>query len=164
MTVLGVWVAALHTLFTFSYIYKETPLYRFAEHTFVGATAGHFIVIAIQNILSKGWCPIASKGQYVYVLSIALGMMLFSRFYKKRALISHYPLALLIGVGTALAMRGAVQAEFLTQIASTIAPLYTLDAKAFNSFVIALTVISVLVHFLFTVEAKGSDELSWQDR
>jgi hypothetical protein len=151
----GIWVAALYTLFTFSYIYKENPFYRFAEHTFVGAAAGHFIVIAIQNILSKGWYPIVSKGQYIYVLSIVLGLMLFSRFYKKRAWISHYPLALLIGVGTALAMRGAIQAEFLTQVASTIAPLYTLTQKTFDNFVIALTVISALVYFLFTVEAKG---------
>jgi hypothetical protein len=84
-----------------------------------------------------------------------LGLMLFSRFVKKRAWISHYPIALLVGVGTALAMRGAIQAEFLTQIASTIAPLYTPNQKTFDSFVIALTVISALVYFLFTIEAKG---------
>jgi hypothetical protein len=52
-------------------------------------------------------------------------------------------------------MRGAIQAEFLTQVASTIAPLYTLTQKTFDNFVIALTVISALVYFLFTVEAKG---------
>jgi len=155
VTILGIWVAALYTLFTFSYIYKENPLYRFAEHTFVGAAAGHFVVIAYQNILSKGWYPIVSKGQYVYILSMILGLMLFSRLSKKQAWISYYPLALLVGVGTALAMRGAVQAEFLAQIASTITPLYTLNWKAFDDFVIALTVISALVYFLFTVEAKG---------
>jgi hypothetical protein len=155
ITTLGVWVAAIYTLLTFSFIYKENLLYRFAEYTFVGATAGHFIVIAYQNILTKGWYPIVSKGQYVYILSMILGIAMFARYSKKARWISNYPIALLIGVGTALAMRGGVQAEFITQIATTVVPLYTATTTTFNNVVIAATVIAVLVYFLFTVQTKG---------
>ena len=31
---LGVWVAAVLTLFIFSFLYKDNPLYKFAEHLF----------------------------------------------------------------------------------------------------------------------------------
>jgi hypothetical protein len=154
-TLTGIWVAALYTLFTFSFIYKETPIYRFAEYTFVGATAGHYIVIAYQSIKNYGWYPVVVKGQYIYVLPLILGLMMFSRLSKKQSWISYYPIALLVGAGTALAIRGTIQAEFLTQITSTIAPLLAPTLTAFNNIVIAVTVISTLIYFLFTVEAKG---------
>jgi hypothetical protein len=155
IAVAGIWVAAFYTLLTFSFIYKESAIYRFAEYTFVGATAGHYIVIAYQSIVNKGLYPVVRQGQYIYILPLILGLMMFSRFSKKQSWISYYPIALLVGVGTALAMRGTIQAEFLAQITSTIAPLFAPSLTAFNNLVIAITVISVLIYFLFTVETKG---------
>ena len=37
----GVWCAALLTLFIFSFLYKDNPFYKFAEHLFVGVSAGY---------------------------------------------------------------------------------------------------------------------------
>jgi len=37
--------AALLTLFVFSFLYKDNPLYKFAEHLFVGVSAGYYIVL-----------------------------------------------------------------------------------------------------------------------
>lgn len=154
VTITGLWVAALFTLFTFSFIYKENRLYRFAEHTVVGASAGHYSVIAYQSILDKGWYPLVS-GQYLYLLPMILGFLIFSRFTKKYGWTSFYPVALLVGLGTGLAVRGTVQAEFLAQITSTVRPLYIYGYETLNNIIITVTVISVLVYFLFTVEPKG---------
>jgi len=41
---IGIWAAALLTLAIFSFLYKENPIYRFAEHLLVGVSAGYYLV------------------------------------------------------------------------------------------------------------------------
>ncbi len=43
--ILGAWVAVFLTLGIFSYLYKDNPFYKIAEHLFVGISAGYFIRI-----------------------------------------------------------------------------------------------------------------------
>ena len=48
---LSVWLAALLTLFIFSFLYKDNPLYKFAEHLFVGVSAGYYIVLNFWTVV-----------------------------------------------------------------------------------------------------------------
>src|SRR3972149_1763117 len=43
------WVAAFLTLCVFSFLYKDNPFYRFAEHLFVGAAAGYLLAVQYQE-------------------------------------------------------------------------------------------------------------------
>ena len=38
------------TLAIFSFLYRDNPVYRFAEHLFVGVAAGYWIVIQFHTI------------------------------------------------------------------------------------------------------------------
>ncbi len=51
----GVWVAALLTIFAYSYLYKDNPMFKFAEHLFVGIGAAQAIVMGYQNIVEQAW-------------------------------------------------------------------------------------------------------------
>ncbi|MFQ6674406.1 MAG: hypothetical protein ACE5GH_06445 [Fidelibacterota bacterium] len=42
LQVVGAWIAVLLTLSTFSYLYKDNPFYKAAEHIFVGVSAGYW--------------------------------------------------------------------------------------------------------------------------
>jgi len=42
---IGVWIAAGLTLCVFSFLYKDNPFYKFAEHLFVGVSAGYYIAL-----------------------------------------------------------------------------------------------------------------------
>ena len=58
--IIGAWLAALLTLSILSFLFKENPVYKAAEHLFVGISAGWGVVIAywqvIQpNLLSNLW-------------------------------------------------------------------------------------------------------------
>ena len=44
-TILGAWVAVFLTLGIFSYLYKDNPFYKMAEHLFVGVSAGYWTAI-----------------------------------------------------------------------------------------------------------------------
>src|SRR5437867_4655624 len=58
-TDLSVWIAALLTLFAFSFLYKDNPLYKFAEHLFVGVSAGYYIVLNFWTVVIPNlWDPL----------------------------------------------------------------------------------------------------------
>ena len=46
-----VWVAFVLTLMAFSYLLGDNPIFRLAEHLFVGTAAGYAVVVAYHNIL-----------------------------------------------------------------------------------------------------------------
>jgi len=49
--ILGIWIAAFLTLAILSLVIKENPIYRFAEHIFVGVSAGYGLVNTIQQAI-----------------------------------------------------------------------------------------------------------------
>ena len=58
MEILGIWIAAFLTLCIYSFLYRDNPFYRFAEHLFVGISVGYGIVIAIhQGFIPLAWEP-----------------------------------------------------------------------------------------------------------
>jgi hypothetical protein len=55
---LGIWVAAFFTLAIFSFLYRDNPFYKFAEHAFVGISAAYWMVVGfwttvIPNLVAK---------------------------------------------------------------------------------------------------------------
>lgn len=48
-------LGGLATLALYSILYKENPIYRFAEHVFLGLAAGYLVVISWTQILSTQW-------------------------------------------------------------------------------------------------------------
>jgi hypothetical protein len=58
--ILGVWLAAFLTLAIFSYLYKDNPFYRIAEHIFVGVSAGYWVSMSFwtqlqPNMFGRLW-------------------------------------------------------------------------------------------------------------
>ena len=55
---LQVWCAAALTLMIFSFLYRDNPFYKFAEHLFVGVSAAYWMVQGfwqdiVPNLLAK---------------------------------------------------------------------------------------------------------------
>ena len=48
---LGIFVAAFFTLALFSFLYRDNPFYKFAEHAFVGISAAYWMVVAFWAVL-----------------------------------------------------------------------------------------------------------------
>lgn len=65
--IVGAWIAVFLTLAIFSYLYKDNPFYKIAEHIFVGVSAGYWAAIyfwtQIQpNLFGRLW-PVLHEGQ-----------------------------------------------------------------------------------------------------
>jgi len=48
---IGIWIAAILTLAIYSFLYKDNPIYKAAEHLFVGLSAGFILTRTFINIL-----------------------------------------------------------------------------------------------------------------
>lgn len=141
-----VWLAAFLTLAMFSLaIYKENPVYRLAEHAFIGIGAGHAIVTGIQSIQTSGWNPLVKHGEYSLIIPMILGLLLFTKYIKPISHLSRIPMAIVVATGAGLGLRGAVQAQLLNQISATFLPL-----TSFNNIVIVVGFVVGTSYFLFT--------------
>ena len=57
---LGLWVSAFFTLAMLSFLYRDNPFYKIAEHAFVGISAAYWMVMAfwstlVPNLFGKLW-------------------------------------------------------------------------------------------------------------
>ncbi len=46
-----VWLAAIFTLFVYTFLYKDNPFYKLAEHIMVGLGAGYFTAVIYHNVI-----------------------------------------------------------------------------------------------------------------
>ena len=175
----GVWVGALLTLFAFSFLYRDNPFYRLAEHLFVGVSAGYYMILSYWTVLhprlvvpltlafqGRGADPArpgflaAGPGDYRALLLIPalLGLLLLTRLSSRVGWLSRVSLAIVIGVYAGLRTTGFAQADLVAQVQASLRPLwrggdfgYGIDAIVF-----AVGLVSTLLFFLFTRERTGA--------
>jgi hypothetical protein len=93
---LGIWLASLVTLCIFSFLYKDNPFYKFAEHLFVGISAGYGITLEYYNVfLPNLWKPLTQEGRLILIVPLIFGILLFTRFIRKYSWFSRWPMALI---------------------------------------------------------------------
>ena len=69
--IIGVWVAVFLTLCIFSFLYKDNPFYKSAEHIFVGISAGYAFTLSfwdeiVPNLFGRLW-PSGSESDNIFV-------------------------------------------------------------------------------------------------
>jgi hypothetical protein len=143
---IGIWVAAAYTLMIYSYPYKDTPLFKFAEHTMIGLGIAITTIMGIRNILDIAVGSIVNKGEFAWIIPILLGLALFTRYSRQYAWLSRWPLALLVGVGIGVSMGSSVDASFLAQIRSTVTGVNTL-----NKALLGIMIIITITYFIFSI-------------
>ncbi len=169
MEVFGVWVAAFFTLCIYSFLYRDNPFYRFGEHLFVGLSVGYGIVFSIhQGLIPFGWNPFweaVTKLEFMGLLKlipIAIGLLFFSRLVPKYSWLIRYPIAILIGIGSGLAIPNVMEASIFRQVHGTLAPFAQIHAGAlgpfeiFGAILMLVGVICTLTYFFFSIEHRGA--------
>ena len=106
---LGIWIAAILTLAIYSFLYKDNPIYRFAESLLIGLSVGFLLVVAFETtIVPKALEPVAADftrvfvggqismiGSFIWVLvPLVLGLLMFARFLPSAGWVSRISLAL----------------------------------------------------------------------
>jgi len=148
---IGIWIAAGLTLLVFSFLYKDNPFYRFAEHLYVGVSVGYTIAqVWYETVVKLVWYPMKQEGDFTVLIPTAIGLLMFSRFVPKYRWLIRWPLAFMIGVSAGASIPRTMQSLIFKQMEATIQPLTSI-----NLIIIALGLLFTLIYFYFSVEHKG---------
>lgn len=142
------------TLAVMSFVFRENPVFRFAEHTLVGFAAAHSLLLAIQFLRSNAWAPLVEKGSYGYIAAFAFGAILLMRTSRQMAWISRWSVALVVGVAIGVGMRSVTVADIVSNARATMLPL-----NNFTNVVIVVCVVTVLYYFFMNKLGKATEVL-----
>ena len=163
---IGAWVAAGLTLFMFSFLYKDNPFFRFGEHLYVGISMGYTIVRIHYDVMVKSlYNPVVQEGKWVLLIAAFLGLLVLTRFIPKFSWLSRISFAVIVGFGSGVAIPRIISSNILQQVQGTLRPLLRADQPSFgmaqfNTLLILVGVITVLVYFFFSIEHRGAIRIS----
>lgn len=167
MATLGIWIAGFLTLAIFSFLYKDNPFYRLAEHIFAGLSAGYYLGLIWQSVIvqqladpmSQHWAGMFSGPdtgthikQFIFlVIAAILAMLIFARLFPKMSWVSRYPLAFVMGNTAGIYLTSELHGRLLGQVSATFVNL--LDPLGIIIFV---GVLVTLIYFYFSKEHTGA--------
>ena len=159
-TGLGLITAAGMTLALYSFLYKDNPLFKFAEHVFVGVAAayvfGQYWYPTIYGEIIAEWIELEpdESANWWLLAPTLLGILMLTRFSSRLAWLRRYSFAFFVGLGAGLTIPRYTSSFILAQIEPTMQPL-SLSWAGLDLLVILVGVIGVLVYFFFSVEHTG---------
>jgi len=152
-----VWIAALLTIMVYSYLLGDNPLYRLAEHLFIGSSVAYAVVVVIHGVLVPLLLEPLTSGEtgerLLAVVPLVLGLLLWAKLKTSWAWLGNFSVAYLFGVGAALAIGGALLGSILPQVRATV---NAIDPSSLgNGLIIVVGTLSTLLYFHFSAGAKG---------
>lgn len=166
METLGIWIAAALTFCIFSFLYKDNPFYKFAEHLFVGLAAGYGLVIqakdGVEGTIIDPIQSAVAAGQMseiiLIIIPVLIGLLFFAQFVPNYAWLVRIPFALTIGYGAGLAIPAVMEVDIFKQLYSTLLAFTTLDQGGWtivNTLLVFVGIVCTLTYFFFSVEHRG---------
>jgi len=118
-------LGAIITLMVLSYLFADNPLFRLAIHIFIGSASGYAGAIAWHNVLKPGLVdPLFGAGLrgitqpsalVTVVLPWILVLVLLLKLSPRTARYGTLSMALLVGVGAAVVVGGAISGTLVPQ-------------------------------------------------
>ena len=158
---MGVWVGVILTLLVFSYLLHDSPLFRIAQAIFVGVAVGYAATVAIRSVLiPRLFVPLLTSMDdqtwYLLIPPLVLGLLLFTKWRAEWASIGNISIAFLFGVGSALAIGGALSGALVPQLKATIvslSPVQGIDVLV-NNLLLLVGTIGAFLSFRFIVPVQ----------
>jgi len=149
-------VGAVLTLSILSMLWKENAFYRWGVRLSVGFAMTYAAVTSLRWINIRILTPV-SKGDYVWLIPLLLGLMMYFRLSKTYAWVSKYPMSFLFGVGVGVTTVAMLRAQILEQLQFTVTDLFTAKTPMaiISAITVLMAVITVTAYFFFTIEQKG---------
>jgi len=171
-TVLWYTLAAFLTLSIFSFLYRDNPFYRLAEHLIVGISAGYWIAILYHTSLKDLWLePMTANFNALFtpggstlgeiglvitnIVPGFLGLMMFTRFFSKISWLSRWPIAFYLAITAGVAMPLYLQSFTVRQMQACMIGLAGSPWEIICDVTVILGTICGLAYFYFSLEHKG---------
>jgi hypothetical protein len=120
--IIGFWIGIFLTFCILSFLYKDNPFYKFAEHLFIGVSIGYIVIRQYEdNVKPRIFADDATLLTFVPLLLAAL---MFVKFFSKRlGWVGRFPLAFIVAMVAAQNVVGLVQSDIAEQVKTASRPL-----------------------------------------
>ncbi len=161
---IGIFVAAGLTLIIYSFLYRDNPLFKFAESLYVGATLGYGAVMTwYLSLKPEVVDPLVFAPHRAALVNallhrtvpIFLGLLLLTRLSRKHGWLSRYAVTIMVGWGAGIGIPIVIHTYILKQLEPAVRPLGGGFFPILGSLVILAGTVAVLFYFFFSVEHKG---------
>jgi hypothetical protein len=157
-----VWISAISTLAIFSFLYRDNPFYKVAEHVFVGVANGWAVTFYWHNVLVPTlFDPLFRQGQLLFIIPFVIGMLYLTRFIPRVSWLVRIPIGISMGYYVGASIPAVSQAYIIKQIQGTILTAPNFQAWHAGqmgivwSIVLLIGVICTISYFYFSREHKG---------
>ena len=106
-------VGFLLTLMVLSYLIGDNPLFRLALYLFIGVSSGYAATVIVYHVLLPKLTEIQSN--VLLVIPLILGASLLAKLSPRTSWIGNFAMAMLVGVGAAAALSGALLGTLIPQ-------------------------------------------------
>jgi hypothetical protein len=122
MEILSAFIGLILTLLVFSYLIGDNPLFRFAIYLFIGVSSGYAATAVWHYLLiPKLFSQLDDFNQLVLlVVPLILGISLLAKLSPRISWLGNFAMAVLVGVGAATAVGGALIGTLLPQTQAAI--------------------------------------------
>lgn len=157
MEALQVWLVLALTLCIFSFLYRDNPLYKLAEHLFVGVSAGYYVAQAYQEtIIPNLVIPVTREGNLFRLGALVLSVLMFSRFVPRVSWLSRWPIAFVVGTYAGINVIAFGSGDLIIQLEATMLDVFGGGAQGVANLLLVVGLASSLMYFYFSREHRGA--------
>jgi len=116
-------VGLLLTLMVFSYLIGDNPLFRIAVYLFIGVSSGYAATVVVNYVLMPRLSSLQANDINQLILAILpllFGVTLLAKLSPRISWIGNFAMAVLVGVGAAVAIGGALLGTLMPQLGAAI--------------------------------------------
>jgi hypothetical protein len=162
-TIIGTWLAGFLTLAILSFLYKDNPFYKLAEHLYVGISAGYWLIYVaffdVYPMLWQGFQNETGVERWILLVPGAFGVIMLTRWFPRIAWLSRWSIAFTVGVGAGLGITANIQGYVVPQVGATLLPVTGWNLVSLNNIILVVGVVTTLLYFYFSKPHRGV--LSW---
>ncbi len=140
------------TLFIFSYLIADNPMFRFTIYLFIGVASGYAAAVILRSVFLAKFSSVQMNNPNQLILNVIIPMLisvtLLAKLSPRMSWMGNFAMAILVGVGAATAIGGALIGTLLPQ---SQAAMNAFDLGSGNPLVKLGTGIVMLVATVFTL-------------
>lgn len=115
--VVGFWLGIFLTFCILSFLYKDNPFYKLAEHLFVGVSIGYLVTQQYYNVLREKLIVALGDGHWLAIIPLLLVLAMLVKAVSKRFhWVGRYPLAFVVAFFAGIQITAVAQSELGAQI------------------------------------------------
>jgi hypothetical protein len=159
----GLLIGFILTLLIYSYLLGDNPLYRLAVHVLVGVSAAYAAVVVVQQVILPVYAQIrqdpTSPSNVLWLIPTLFALLLLLKRLPTAPWFGNSTMALLVGVGAAVALTGSVMGTLWPQVTAVPGEAAT-DRDLIQGLIVALLTACTLLTFHFT--SRVNDAGQWR--